>query len=251
MEDFLSLRKNHGNEEERARDLFYALWIPDLFMERVQSDGDWTYMCPDECPGLADCYGNDFKELYERYEREGKGKKTIKAQNLWKHILESQIETGTPYILYKDACNQKSNQKNLGTIKSSNLCCEIVEYSDKDESAVCNLASIGLPRYINEVDGKNELDYHKLGEMVKQIVKNLNRVIDINYYPIPETRKSNFRHRPIGLGVQGLADVFAMLKIGFDSPEAAEVNKKIFETIYYHSLETSMDIAKKREKQFM
>ena len=249
MEDFLSLRKNHGNEEERARDLFYALWIPDLFMERVQSDGDWTYMCPDECPGLADCYGNDFKELYERYEREGKGKKTIKAQNLWKHILESQIETGTPYILYKDACNQKSNQKNLGTIKSSNLCCEIIEYSDKDESAVCNLASIGLPRYINEVDGKNELDYQKLGEMVKQIVKNLNRVIDINYYPIPETRKSNFRHRPIGLGVQGLADVFAMLKIGFDSPEAAEINKKIFETIYYHSLETSMDIAKKREKQ--
>ena len=248
VEDFLNLRKNHGNEEERARDLFYALWIPDLFMERVQSNGDWTYMCPDECPGLADCYGDEFKELYERYETEGRGKKTVKAQNLWKHILESQIETGTPYILYKDACNKKSNQKNLGTIKSSNLCCEIIEYSNKDETAVCNLASIGLPRYIIEVDGKPEFDYHKLGEMVKQIVKNLNRVIDINYYPIPETKLSNFRHRPIGIGVQGLADVFAMLKISFDSLEATEVNKLIFETIYYHSMETSMEISRKREK---
>ena len=248
VEDFLNLRKNHGNEEERARDLFYALWIPDLFMERVQSNGDWTLMCPDECPGLADCYGEDFKQLYEKYESEGRGKRTIKAQNLWKHVLESQIETGTPYILYKDACNNKSNQKNLGTIKSSNLCCEIVEYSDKDESAVCNLASIGLPRYVVEKDGVNEFDYQKLGDMVKQIVRNLNKVIDINYYPIPETKRSNFRHRPIGLGVQGLADVFAMLKIGFDSLEAAVVNKKIFETIYYHALETSMDIARKREK---
>tara|TARA_B100000795_G_C22803239_1_gene443132 strand:- start:1393 stop:4965 length:3573 start_codon:yes stop_codon:yes gene_type:complete len=248
VEDFLDLRKNHGNEEERARDLFYAMWIPDLFMERVKEDGDWTLMCPDECPGLADCYGEDFKQLYCKYENEKKGKKTIKAQKLWKHIIESQIETGTPYILFKDACNRKSNQQNLGTIKSSNLCCEIVEYSDKDESAVCNLASLGLPRYI--VDGVNckEFDYQKMGEMVKQIVKNLNRVIDINFYPIPETKKSNTRHRPIGIGVQGLADVFAILKIGFDSPEAKEVNKKIFETIYYYSLETSMDLSKKREK---
>jgi ribonucleotide reductase alpha subunit len=248
VEDFLDLRKNHGNEEERARDLFYAMWVPDLFMERVKEDGDWTLMCPDECPGLADCYGAEFKELYCRYESEGRGKRTIKAQDLWKHIIESQIETGTPYILFKDACNVKSNQKNLGTIKSSNLCCEIVEYSDKDESAVCNLASIGLPRYVIEGENGNEFDYSKLGEMVKQIVKNLNRVIDINYYPIPQTKRSNSRHRPIGLGVQGLADVFAMLKMGFDTEEAKKVNRKIFETIYYHSLETSMEISKKREK---
>lgn len=248
VEDFLDLRKNHGNEEERARDLFYAMWVPDLFMERVRDGGDWTLMCPDECPGLADCYGEEFKALYCKYEQEGRGKKTIKAQDLWKHIIESQIETGTPYLLYKDACNIKSNQKNLGTIKSSNLCCEIVEYSDKDESAVCNLASIGLPRYIVEKDGVNEFDYVKLGEMVKQIVRNLNRVIDINYYPIPQTKRSNSRHRPIGLGVQGLADVFAMLKMGFDTEEAKLVNRKIFETIYYYALETSMELSKKREK---
>uniref|UniRef100_A0A6C0J6H0 ribonucleoside-diphosphate reductase n=1 Tax=viral metagenome TaxID=1070528 RepID=A0A6C0J6H0_9ZZZZ len=248
IEDFLDLRKNHGNEEERARDLFFAMWISDLFMERVKADGDWTLMCPDECPGLADCYGNDFKELYCRYEKEGRGKKTIKAQTLWKHIIESQIETGNPYILFKDSCNKKSNQQNLGTIKSSNLCCEIIEYSNSEETAVCNLASVGLPRYIIKGENGNEFDYNKLGEMVKQIVRNLNKVIDVTYYPIPETKKSNTRHRPIGIGVQGLADVFAMLKIGFDTPEAKEVNIKIFETIYYYSLETSMEISKKREK---
>jgi len=251
--ELLNMRKNHGNEEERARDLFYAMWVPDLFMERVQSNGDWTLMCPDECPGLSDCYGDEFKALYERYEKEGKGKKTIKAQDLWKKVLESQIETGTPYILYKDACNKKSNQKNLGTIKSSNLCCEIIEYSDKDESAVCNLASIGLPRYIkNEEDEKGNVktvfDYEKLGDMTRLIVKNLNKVIDINYYPIPETLNSNLKHRPIGIGVQGLADVFAMLKIPFDSDEAKQVNRNIFEVIYYSSLDASMDISRKREK---
>jgi len=255
--ELLNMRKNHGNEEERARDLFYALWVPDLFMERVGSNGDWTLMCPDECPGLSDCYGEEFKELYERYEKEGRGKKTIKAQELWSKVLESQIETGTPYILYKDSCNRKSNQQNLGTIKSSNLCCEILEYSDKNESAVCNLASIGLPRYIEEVeitDGdistkKLEFDYEKLGEMTKMIVRNLNKVIDVNYYPIPETRNSNMKHRPIGIGVQGLADVFAMLKMPFDSEEASLVNKKIFEQIYYYALEASMDLSRKREKQ--
>ena len=253
--ELLNMRKNHGNEEERARDLFYALWTPDLFMERVQTNGDWTLMCPDECPGLSDCYGDDFKELYEKYEREGKGKRTMKAQELWSKIMESQIETGTPYMLYKDACNKKSNQKNLGTIKSSNLCCEIIEYSDKEESAVCNLASIGLPRYIidKEIDsstGKEVVfDYEKLGEMTKMIVRNLNKVIDVNYYPIPETRNSNLKHRPIGIGVQGLADVFAMLKIPFDSDEANVVNKKIFEQIYFSALESSMELSKKREKQ--
>nr|QDY52333.1 ribonucleotide reductase, barrel domain protein [Mimiviridae sp. ChoanoV1] len=247
--ELLNMRKNHGNEEERARDLFYALWTPDLFMERVQSNGEWTLMCPDECPGLSDCYGDEFKELYEKYEREGKGKKTMKAQELWSKVLESQIETGTPYMLFKDACNKKSNQKNLGTIKSSNLCCEIIEYSDKNESAVCNLASIGLPRYVVEQeDGTNKFDYEKLGEMTKMIVRNLNRVIDINFYPIPETRNSNLKHRPIGIGVQGLADVFAMLKIPFDSDEAKQINRNIFEHIYYSSLEASMDISRKREK---
>ena len=247
--ELLNMRKNHGNEEERARDLFYALWTPDLFMERVQSNGEWTLMCPDECPGLSDCYGDEFKELYEKYEREGKGKKTMKAQELWSKVLESQIETGTPYILFKDACNKKSNQKNLGTIKSSNLCCEIIEYSDKNESAVCNLASIGLPRYIVEQeDGTNKFDYEKLRDMTKMIVRNLNRVIDINFYPIPETRNSNLKHRPIGIGVQGLADVFAILKIPFDSVEAKEVNRNIFEQIYYSSLDASMNISRKREK---
>ena len=246
--DLLNMRKNHGNEEERARDLFYAMWTPDLFMERVKSGGDWTLMCPDECPGLSDCYGDEFKELYERYEKEGKGKKTMKAQELWLKILESQIETGTPYILYKDACNRKSNQKNLGTIKSSNLCCEIIEYSDKNESAVCNLASIGLPRYVVEGEDGLRFDYDKLAEMTKMIVRNLNKVIDVNYYPIPEARNSNLKHRPIGIGVQGLADVFAMLKYPFDSPEAAEVNRNIFEQIYFSAVEASMELSKKREK---
>ena len=258
---FLELKKNHGSEEERARDLFYALWVPDLFMKRVQSNGDWTLMCPDECPGLADCYGEKFEELYEQYEREGKGKLTMSAQELWSHILESQTETGTPYLLFKDHCNHKSNQKNLGTIKSSNLCCEIVEYSSPEETAVCNLASIGLPKFVKErqvEDGGNEgdneqiesyFDYEHLAKVVKIVTRNLNKVIDINFYPIPETRTSNLRHRPIGIGVQGLADVFAKMKVGFDSVEARHINRMIFEHIYLASLESSMEIAKKREKQ--
>ena len=246
--DFLHLKKNHGNEEERARDLFYALWTPDLFMERVQQNGQWTLMCPDECPGLSDCYGTEFKELYEKYEQEGRGKKTIPAQELWSQILESQIETGTPYLLFKDACNVKSNQKNLGTIKSSNLCCEIVEYSSPEETAVCNLASIGLPKFVKEVDGVMSFDYEHLIKTVKIVTRNLNKVIDINFYPIPETRTSNLRHRPIGIGVQGLADVFALLKIGFDSEEAQFINRNIFEHIYLASLESSMELSRKREK---
>ena len=249
IESFLDLRKNHGNEEERARDLFYALWIPDLFMKRVKENGLWTLMCPDECPGLSDVYGDEFEELYTKYEEDGRGRRSISAQTLWSRVLQSQIETGTPYLLYKDACNQKSNQKNLGTIKSSNLCCEIVEYSSPEEAAVCNLSSIGLPKFICKgEDGKKYFDFDKLGEIVKQITKNLNRVIDINYYPIPETRTSNFRHRPIGIGVQGLADVFAMLLIPFDSEEAKKLNRKIFEVIYYYAMECSMDISRKREK---
>ena len=249
IESFLDLRKNHGNEEERARDLFYALWIPDLFMKRVKDNGQWTLMCPDECPGLADVYGDEFETLYTKYEQEGRGRRSINAQTLWNRVLQSQIETGTPYLLYKDACNEKSNQKNLGTIKSSNLCCEIVEYSSPEEAAVCNLSSIGLPRFISkDEEGKPYFDFDKLGEIVKQITKNLNRVIDINYYPIPETRTSNFRHRPIGIGVQGLADVFALLLMPFDSEEAKHLNRKIFEVIYYHAMECSMDIARKREK---
>ena len=243
--DFLLLRKNHGNEEERARDLFYAMWVSDLFMERVKENGDWTLMCPDECPGLADCYGEDFRKLYEKYESENKGKRVVKAQELWFAILESQIETGTPYLLFKDACNRKSNQQNLGTIKSSNLCCEIVEYSSPDEFAVCNLASIALSSYVN-IEEKS-FDYEKLGKIVKVVTRNLDKIIDVNFYPIPETRRSNMLHRPIGIGVQGLADVFAMMELPFDSEEARLVNKKIFETIYYYSMETSMEIAKKRE----
>ena len=247
--DFLHLKKNHGNEEERARDLFYALWIPDLFMERVQEAGDWTLMCPDECPGLSDCYGEDFKQLYQKYEAEGKGKSVIKAQDLWSQILESQTETGTPYLLFKDACNQKSNQKNLGTIKSSNLCCEIVEYSSPEETAVCNLASIGLPKFVKEIDGKMAFDYEHLMKVVKIVTRNLNKVININFYPIPETRNSNMKHRPIGIGVQGLADVFALLGLAFDSEEAQKINRLIFEHIYLASLEASMDLSRKREKQ--
>ncbi len=245
----LDLRKNHGNEEDRARDLFYALWIPDLFMERVKNNQEWTLMCPNECPGLNDCYGDEFKKLYESYENKNLGKKKIKAQELWFKICESQIETGTPYMLFKDACNRKSNQKNLGTIKSSNLCCEIVEYSDKNESAVCNLASIGLPKYIEiDKDNNKTFNFDKLGEITKTITKNLNKIIDRNFYPVPETRVSNLKHRPIGIGVQGLADVFVMLKIGFDSIEAKELNKKIFEHIYFNALECSMELSKKREK---
>jgi len=242
--DFLLLKKNHGNEEDRARDLFYALWISDLFMKRVKSGGNWTLFCPDEAPGLSDTYGEEFEELYEKYEAEGRGKKTIEAQKLWTAILESQIETGTPYMVYKDACNKKSNQKNLGTIKSSNLCTEIVEYSSSDQFAVCNLASIGLPRFIEN----RKFDFDKLEEVVKTVTRNLNRVIDINFYPVPETKRSNSLHRPIGIGVQGLADVFAKLEISFSSEQARKLNNDIFETIYYASLTASMELAKEREE---
>ena len=322
IHEFIELKKNHGNELERARDLFYALWIPDLFMERVKSDSDWTLMCPHKCPGLADCYGEEFNTLYTKYENEGKGNKTVKARELWNNILVTQIETGTPYLLYKDQCNQKSNQKNLGTIKSSNLCTEIIEYSDKDETAVCNLASISLPSclehskfikkftiyskdnckfcdyakkiiskmgvdyeiillndkkeriklyqtiddregvlvdtmpqiyydndYVGDFDAFEKLikpsyNYEKLGEITKVLTQNLNNIIDYNFYPTPETKRSNMRHRPIGIGIQGLANVFYEMGISFDSPEAKEVNKNIFECIYYHSLEKSMEIAK-------
>ena len=244
--DFLLLRKNHGNEEDRARDLFYAIWMPDLFMERVESDGDWTLFCPNECPGLSDLVGEEFKNKYESYEASNMGTK-IKARELWFSILESQIETGTPYICYKDASNMKSNQQNLGTIKSSNLCTEIIEYSSKDESAVCNLASIGLSKFV-EYDSDNNpfFNYDKLHGVTKIVTKNLDKVIDINFYPIPETKRSNTLHRPIGIGVQGLADVFALLKIPFDSTEAGLVNERIFETIYHGALEQSMETSKKR-----
>ena len=238
--DFLDLRKNHGKEEMRARDLFYAMWTPDLFMERVEANGEWTLMCPNECPGLADVYGAKFNELYEKYEAEGKGRKTIKARELWEKIVESQIETGTPYMLYKDACNEKSNQKNLGTIRSSNLCTEIIEYTAPDEVAVCNLASIALPMFVD--NGK--FDHDKLFEVTYKVTKNLNVVIDRNYYPVPEARNSNMRHRPIGLGVQGLADAFIQLRLPFTSPEAKQLNKDIFETIYFASLKASKDLAK-------
>jgi ribonucleoside-diphosphate reductase alpha chain len=239
VEDFLKLKLNTGSEEERCRDLFYALWVPDLFMERVEKNEPWTLFCPSEAPGLADVYGDEFKELYEKYEREGRGRKQIDAQKLWFKVLDSQIETGTPYLLYKDAANQKSNQKNLGTIKSSNLCTEIIEYSSKDETAVCNLASIALPSYVSN----QTFDYEKLRRVVKVAIRNLNRVIDINYYPTPETYNSNMRHRPVGLGVQGLADVFAMMRVSWESEEAAEINQRIFEHIYYAAVESSCEIA--------
>ena len=237
--DFLELKKNHGKEEIRARDLFYAMWISDLFMERVEADGEWSLFCPSEAPGLADCYGDKFRELYARYEQEGRARKTVKAQELWFAILESQIETGTPYMLYKDACNEKSNQKNLGTIKSSNLCTEIVEYTAPDEIAVCNLASIALPRFV--INGK--FDHQKLFDITYVVTKNLNKVIDINYYPVEEARNSNMRHRPIGIGVQGLADAFILMRMPFDSEEARELNKEIHETIYYASMTASKDLA--------
>ena len=317
--EFLELKKNHGNELERARDLFYGLWIPDLFMKRVEKGEKWTLMCPDECPGLSDCYGDEFVELYEKYEHEGKGKDQIDAQKIWFAILNSQIETGTPYLLYKDACNAKSNQNNLGTIKSSNLCTEIIEYSNEEETAVCNLASISLPSCLEKMDTSNlsltiytkpgccyceyaktlcnsmnieykEKDYHditlspesphgvtfpkiyqngndfiggytelveylrpnynyqKLKDLSKILTYNLNKIIDYNFYPIPETERSNRRHRPIGIGVQGLANVFYEMKIPFDSEESKEINKKMFESIYYGSLEASMEIAKSREE---
>jgi len=239
--DFLDLKKNHGKEEARARDLFYALWIPDLFMKRVKDNSDWTLMCPHECPGLSDTHSAAFEELYTKYEQEGKGRKTIKAQDLWFKILESQIETGTPYMLYKDAANTKSNQQNLGTIKSSNLCTEIIEYTAPDEVAVCNLASLALPKFVTE---EGEFDHNKLFEVTYQATINLNRIIDENYYPIEEAQNSNLRHRPIGLGVQGLADAFIMLGYPFESEEARALNREVFETIYYASMTASKDLAK-------
>ncbi|KNA10349.1 hypothetical protein SOVF_145170 [Spinacia oleracea] len=259
--DFLDLRKNHGKEEQRARDLFYALWVPDLFMERVQSNGEWSLFCPSESPGLADCWGKEFEDLYTKYEREGKAKKVVQAQSLWFEILKSQIETGTPYMLFKDSCNRKSNQQNLGTIKSSNLCTEIIEYTSPTETAVCNLASIALPRYVREkgVPAESQpsklvgslgsksryFDFDKLAEVVEVVTTNLNKIIDVNFYPVETARRSNMRHRPIGIGVQGLADTFMLLGMPFDSPEAQQLNKDIFETIYYHALKTSCKLAAK------
>ena len=240
---FLDLRKNHGKEELRARDLFYALWIPDLFMQRVENNQDWSLFCPHEAPGLADCYGKDFERLYEKYEREGKARKTVKSQELWFKILEAQIETGTPYMLYKDSANAKSNQKNLGTIKSSNLCTEIIQYTSPEEVAVCNLASIALPKFITHT---GKFDHQKLYEITQVITKNLNKIIDINYYPVPEAKNSNIKHRPIGIGIQGLADVFLQLRMPFDSAAARELNKEIFETIYFAAMSMSKELAKQQ-----
>ena len=242
IEDFLELRKNHGDEEMRARDLFYALWVSDLFMQRIKENGKWSLFCPNECPGLADVYGEEFVALYTRYENEGKARKTINARELWFKVLDAQMETGTPYLLYKDACNHKSNQKNLGTIKSSNLCAEIVQYSDSKETAVCNLASIALPTFVNETT--KTFDYEKLHEVVKVVVNNLNRVIDINYYPTPKAERSNLLHRPIGLGIQGLADTFILMDIAFNSDEAKQINRLVFETMYHAALEKSNEMAK-------
>jgi len=238
--DFLDLKKNHGKEENRTRDLFLALWIPDLFMKRVKDNGNWTLMCPHECPGLSDVHSEAFEKLYLKYEKEGKGRKTIKAQDLWFKILESQIETGTPYMLYKDAANAKSNQQNLGTIKSSNLCTEIIEYTAPDEIAVCNLASLALPKYVNE---DKSFDHNKLFEVTYQATVNLNRIIDENYYPVEDARRSNMRHRPIGLGVQGLADTFILMGFPFESVEARNLNREIFETIYFAAMTASKDQA--------
>ena len=241
--EFLDLKKNHGKEELRARDLFYAMWLPDLFMQRVKEDGVWSLFCPNEAAGLFDVYGGEFDALYHKYEKEGKARKVVKAQDLWFAILESQIETGTPYILYKDAANKKSNQKNLGTIRSSNLCTEIMEYTSPDEVAVCNLASIALSKFVKE-DGT--YDFEKLYEITRIVTRNLNKVIDINYYPIPEARNSNMRHRPIGIGVQGLADAFILMRYPFDSPEARQLNKDIFETIYFAAVTESCALAEEQ-----
>ncbi len=252
IREFLNLKKNTGKEEMRARDLFYAMWIPDLFMKRVDEGASWTLMDPNECPGLSDCYGDDFEKLYTKYERQGKGRETIPAQDIWFKILESQIETGTPYMLYKDAANHKSNQKHLGTIKSSNLCTEIMEYTSPDEVAVCNLASIALPMYLKQTNTAKtpskkvyEFDFDKLYEVTKVVTKNLNKVIDRNFYPVVEAKKSNLRHRPIGIGVQGLADVFAKMHVAFDSEVAKQLNREIFEMIYFASMEASMEEAMK------
>ena len=238
--DFLDLKKNHGKEENRTRDLFLALWIPDLFMKRVKDNGEWTLMCPHECPGLSDVHSEAFEKLYLQYEKEGKGRKTIKAQDLWFKILESQVETGTPYMLYKDAANSKSNQQNLGTIKSSNLCTEIIEYTAPDEIAVCNLASLALPKYVKE---DKSFDHDKLFEVTYQATVNLNRIIDENFYPVEDAKKSNLRHRPIGLGVQGLADTFILMGLPFESPGAKALNKEIFETLYFAAMTASKDQA--------
>lgn len=241
--EFLDLKKNTGKEEVRARDMFYALWIPDLFMKRVENNEMWSLMCPHSCPGLFDTWGEDFEKLYESYEAEGRYIKQIKAQDLWFAIIESQVETGTPYMLYKDACNRKSNQQNLGTIRCSNLCTEIVEYSNKDEIAVCNLASIALNMYVKS--NKKEFDFQKLKEVTKTVTKNLNKIIDVNYYPVPEAKRSNMRHRPIGIGIQGLADAFILLRLPYESAEAQKLNQQIFETIYYGALEASCELAEK------
>ncbi|KAH9559774.1 hypothetical protein CY35_06G073600 [Sphagnum magellanicum] len=257
--DWLDMRKNHGKEECRARDLFYGLWIPDLFMRRVQENGTWSLFCPNEAPGLADCWGEEFEKLYTKYEIENKAKKVVQAQKLWFAMLEAQIETGNPYILFKDACNRKSNQQNLGTIKSSNLCTEIVEFTSPEETAVCNLASLALPRFVREKGVPLEshptklmgskgcknrfFDFEKLGEITTLVTRNLNRIIDVNYYPVETAKRSNLRHRPIGIGVQGLADAFILLGMPFDSDEAQKLNKEIFETIYFHALNTSADLA--------
>jgi ribonucleoside-diphosphate reductase alpha chain len=237
------MKLNTGAEEERARDLFYALWIPDLFMERVEADAEWSLFCPDEAPGLADVWGDEFKALYTKYEAEGRARKTVSARKLWFQTLDSQMETGTPYLLYKDAANRKSNQQNVGTIKSSNLCTEIMEYSSPDETAVCNLASIALPAFVGSGAGA-VFDFEALQKVVRTCIRNLNRVIDINFYPTVETERSNLRHRPVGLGVQGLADVFAMLHISWESSEAARLNQLIFEHIYYAAVDESAEIAK-------
>ena len=256
--DFLDLRKNHGKEETRTRDLFLALWISDLFMRRVEADSSWSLFCPNEAPGLSNLYGEEFDALYERYERDGRARKTIRAQSLWFAIVDAQIETGTPYMLYKDSCNRKSNQKNLGTIKCSNLCTEIIQWTSPEETAVCNLASIALPRFINQQQHQQQqynlgsldaasrvFDFTKLGEVVEVVVENLNKIIDRNYYPVETARLSNMKHRPIGLGVQGLADVFILLGMPFDSPEAAALNRDIFECIYYHALKASCRLAQR------
>lgn len=240
IEDFLELKKNHGKEELRARDLFYALWVNDLFMKRVETDANWTLMCPNKSPGLADTYGKAFEELYERYEKEGRGLKTVKARDLWYKVIQSQIETGMPFMLYKDAANEKSNQKNLGTIKSSNLCTEIMQYTSEKEIAVCNLASIALPMFVKD----GNFDHKKLHDVTYQVTRNLNRIIDLNYYPVEEARYSNMKNRPIGIGVQGLADAFFKMRMSFDSAEARRLNKEIFETIYYAAVSASADLAK-------
>ncbi|NLP57259.1 ribonucleoside-diphosphate reductase subunit alpha [Lutibacter sp. B1] len=246
--EFLDLRKNTGAEEMRARDLFYAMWIPDLFMKRVEEDGEWTLMCPNECPHLFDTYGDEFEKLYTGYEKVGKGRKTIKARELWEKILEAQIETGNPYMLYKDAANRKSNQKNLGTIRSSNLCTEIMEYTAKDEVAVCNLASIAIPMFVEQNEkGVKFFNHQKLFEVTKKVTRNLDTVIDQNYYPVVEAENSNLRHRPIGLGIQGLADAFILLRLPFTSDEAKKLNQEIFETIYFAAVTSSMEVAKIKE----